>query len=141
MQHVSNASTHKSTGRLTNNVPMCLSKITVTTIGYGDIIPQTWMGKTIASCFSIFAISFFALPAVSKKEKLLKLNIFGLVVMYSHYSVSEHDEARDLCVSILLPSKISWRQNKRKTGGKCNPRAEVTQSAKNVILLFCWTPE
>ncbi|KAM8893359.1 potassium voltage-gated channel subfamily KQT member 1.1 isoform 2-T2 [Spinachia spinachia] len=37
--------------------------VTVTTIGYGDKVPQTWMGKTIASCFSVFAISFFALPA------------------------------------------------------------------------------
>lgn len=39
------------------------SKVTVTTIGYGDKVPQTWIGKTIASCFSVFAISFFALPA------------------------------------------------------------------------------
>uniref|UniRef100_A0A3Q2PDY2 Potassium voltage-gated channel subfamily KQT member 1 n=1 Tax=Fundulus heteroclitus TaxID=8078 RepID=A0A3Q2PDY2_FUNHE len=38
-------------------------KVTVTTIGYGDKVPQTWIGKTIASCFSVFAISFFALPA------------------------------------------------------------------------------
>ncbi|XP_059622249.1 potassium voltage-gated channel subfamily KQT member 1-like isoform X2 [Phlebotomus argentipes] len=37
--------------------------ITVTTIGYGDAVPQTWMGKIVASCFSVFAISFFALPA------------------------------------------------------------------------------
>uniref|UniRef100_A0A665WIT2 Potassium voltage-gated channel subfamily KQT member 1 n=1 Tax=Echeneis naucrates TaxID=173247 RepID=A0A665WIT2_ECHNA len=35
--------------------------VTVTTIGYGDKVPQTWIGKTIASCFSVFAISFFAL--------------------------------------------------------------------------------
>lgn len=41
-------------------------QITVTTIGYGDAVPQTWMGKIVASCFSVFAISFFALPAVSK---------------------------------------------------------------------------
>lgn len=40
-------------------------KITVTTIGYGDQVPQTWLGKIVASCFSVFAISFFALPAVS----------------------------------------------------------------------------
>lgn len=40
--------------------------ITVTTIGYGDTVPQTWMGKIVASCFSVFAISFFALPAVSE---------------------------------------------------------------------------
>nr|XP_054774660.1 potassium voltage-gated channel subfamily KQT member 1-like [Lytechinus pictus] len=37
--------------------------VTVTTIGYGDKVPNTWLGKMIASCFSIFAISFFALPA------------------------------------------------------------------------------
>ncbi|CAH1250672.1 KCNQ1 [Branchiostoma lanceolatum] len=37
--------------------------ITVTTIGYGDKTPHTWIGKLIASCFSVFAISFFALPA------------------------------------------------------------------------------
>ncbi|KAA0723593.1 Potassium voltage-gated channel subfamily KQT member 1 [Triplophysa tibetana] len=37
--------------------------VTVCTIGYGDKVPQTWIGKTIASCFSVFAISFFALPA------------------------------------------------------------------------------
>lgn len=45
--------------------------ITVTTIGYGDAVPKTWMGKIVASCFSVFAISFFALPAVS--SVLLKL--------------------------------------------------------------------
>ncbi|PAV60326.1 hypothetical protein WR25_15435 [Diploscapter pachys] len=37
--------------------------ITMTTIGYGDVVPQTWIGRIVASCFSIFAISFFALPA------------------------------------------------------------------------------
>uniref|UniRef100_A0A8C6TEC4 IKs producing slow voltage-gated potassium channel subunit alpha KvLQT1 n=1 Tax=Neogobius melanostomus TaxID=47308 RepID=A0A8C6TEC4_9GOBI len=37
--------------------------VTVTTIGYGDLIPMTWLGKTITSCFALFAISFFALPA------------------------------------------------------------------------------
>ncbi|CAB1331508.1 unnamed protein product [Coregonus sp. 'balchen'] len=43
--------------------PGCKQPVTVTTIGYGDKIPQTWIGKCIASCFSVFAISFFALPA------------------------------------------------------------------------------
>lgn len=45
--------------------------ITVTTIGYGDTVPQTWMGKIVASGFSVFAISFFALPAVSLRWKYL----------------------------------------------------------------------
>uniref|UniRef100_A0A915MKD2 IKs producing slow voltage-gated potassium channel subunit alpha KvLQT1 n=1 Tax=Meloidogyne javanica TaxID=6303 RepID=A0A915MKD2_MELJA len=38
-------------------------QITMTTIGYGDVVPQTWIGRIVASCFAIFAISFFALPA------------------------------------------------------------------------------
>ncbi|XP_077569967.1 potassium voltage-gated channel subfamily KQT member 1.1 isoform X2 [Stigmatopora nigra] len=37
--------------------------ITVTTVGYGDIIPVTWVGKMIASLFSVFAVAFFVLPA------------------------------------------------------------------------------
>lgn len=49
---------------------LCL-QVTVTTIGYGDKIPQTWIGKAIASCFSVFAISFFALPAVSSLISLI----------------------------------------------------------------------
>ncbi len=50
-------------------------QITVTTIGYGDTVPQTWMGRIVASCFSVFAISFFALPAVSKLDVSLALYI------------------------------------------------------------------
>ena len=43
---------------------LIIFQITVTTIGYGDTVPRTWLGKIVASCFSVFAISFFALPAV-----------------------------------------------------------------------------
>ena len=52
---------------------MCVSsiqQITVMTIGYGDKVPRTWMGKIVASCFAVFAISFFALPAVSISQTL-----------------------------------------------------------------------
>jgi len=37
--------------------------VTVATIGYGDKVPTTWMGKMVASCFCVFGIAFFALPA------------------------------------------------------------------------------
>ncbi|XP_053721929.1 potassium voltage-gated channel subfamily KQT member 1-like [Synchiropus splendidus] len=37
--------------------------ITLTTIGYGDMIPVSWAGKAIASFFAVFAVAFFALPA------------------------------------------------------------------------------
>ncbi|RNA21314.1 potassium voltage-gated channel subfamily KQT member 1-like isoform X1 [Brachionus plicatilis] len=37
--------------------------VTVATIGYGDKVPTTWWGKMVASCFCVFGIAFFALPA------------------------------------------------------------------------------
>lgn len=56
--------------------------ITVTTIGYGDTVPRTWMGKIVASCFSVFAISFFALPAVSI-----------LLFIYNKFSIAKYVES------------------------------------------------
>lgn len=53
-------------------------QVTVTTIGYGDKIPQTWIGKAIASCFSVFAISFFALPAVNNIILLLLIHFINI---------------------------------------------------------------
>ncbi|XP_053124829.1 potassium voltage-gated channel subfamily KQT member 4 isoform X2 [Hemicordylus capensis] len=37
--------------------------ITLTTIGYGDKTPKTWLGRVLAACFALLGISFFALPA------------------------------------------------------------------------------
>ncbi|NWI19557.1 KCNQ4 protein, partial [Crypturellus soui] len=39
--------------------------ITLTTIGYGDKTPETWLGRMLAATFALLGISFFALPAVS----------------------------------------------------------------------------
>lgn len=41
------------------------SQITLTTIGYGDKTPHTWLGRVLAAGFALLGISFFALPAVS----------------------------------------------------------------------------
>ncbi|KAM9533293.1 potassium voltage-gated channel subfamily KQT member 4 isoform 2-T2 [Guaruba guarouba] len=37
--------------------------VTLTTIGYGDKTPQTWLGRMLAASFALLGISFFALPA------------------------------------------------------------------------------
>ncbi|XP_033860589.3 potassium voltage-gated channel subfamily KQT member 5-like isoform X2 [Acipenser ruthenus] len=37
--------------------------ITLTTIGYGDKTPHTWMGRLLSAGFALLGISFFALPA------------------------------------------------------------------------------
>jgi len=37
--------------------------ITLTTIGYGDKTPLTWLGRLLSAGFALLGISFFALPA------------------------------------------------------------------------------
>ncbi|XP_077152174.1 potassium voltage-gated channel subfamily KQT member 4 isoform X3 [Ranitomeya variabilis] len=37
--------------------------ITLTTIGYGDKTPHTWLGRVLAAGFALLGTSFFALPA------------------------------------------------------------------------------
>ncbi|MBN3307542.1 potassium voltage-gated channel subfamily KQT member 4 [Amia ocellicauda] len=37
--------------------------ITLTTIGYGDMTPRTWLGRLLAAGFALLGVSFFALPA------------------------------------------------------------------------------
>lgn len=49
-----------------------LLQITLCTVGYGDAVPETWQGKVIASFCALLGISFFALPAVSNIQTLLK---------------------------------------------------------------------
>lgn len=48
--------------------PRCCvpAQVTLTTIGYGDKAPQTWLGRMLAAGFALLGISFFALPAVSR---------------------------------------------------------------------------
>ncbi|XP_054165209.1 potassium voltage-gated channel subfamily KQT member 2-like [Oppia nitens] len=37
--------------------------ITLSTIGYGDRVPITWLGKLISSLFTVLGVAIFALPA------------------------------------------------------------------------------
>uniref|UniRef100_A0A3P8PJG4 Potassium voltage-gated channel subfamily KQT member 1 n=1 Tax=Astatotilapia calliptera TaxID=8154 RepID=A0A3P8PJG4_ASTCA len=67
--------------------------VTVTTIGYGDKVPQTWIGKTIASCFSVFAISFFALPAVSAVRNFHLTISLSCATSWRCFAVENFDSA------------------------------------------------
>lgn len=50
---------------------MLLVQVTLCTVGYGDTVPITWSGKVIASFCAVLGISFFALPAVSTRVRVL----------------------------------------------------------------------
>ncbi len=42
---------------------MLLQIVTLATVGYGDRVPITWLGKLISSIFTILGVAIFALPA------------------------------------------------------------------------------
>ncbi|XP_009331747.1 PREDICTED: potassium voltage-gated channel subfamily KQT member 4 [Pygoscelis adeliae] len=65
--------------------------VTLTTIGYGDKTPQTWLGRMLAAVFALLGISFFALPAVSGAGERFNFSMFlfnpnprELVLMFEH---------------------------------------------------------
>lgn len=90
--------------------------ITVTTIGYGDIVPQTWMGKIVASCFSVFAISFFALPAVS----LLILSSFEAPFSLFSFITCQHQKKK------IKNHREFWDQASRWRFSKSNGKSTLT---------------
>ncbi|XP_069821629.1 potassium voltage-gated channel subfamily KQT member 1-like isoform X4 [Dendropsophus ebraccatus] len=99
--------------------------VTVTTIGYGDKVPQTWIGKTIASCFSVFAISFFALPA----------GILG-----SGFALKVQQKQRQKHFNRQIPAAASLIQNRRcKKKTKSVHEALVTPTSPTLAPL-CLSP-
>ncbi|HML96521.1 MAG TPA: ion transporter [Thermodesulfobacteriota bacterium] len=56
---------HKMQPHAFSNIPdaMWWAVVTLSTVGYGDILPHTPAGKVIASCVSMLGIAIFAIPA------------------------------------------------------------------------------
>ena len=71
-------------------VYMCVcfyTQITLTTIGYGDKTPRTWLGRLLAAGFALLGVSFFALPAVSPSHWSTSLSVpFPANQVWSHAS-------------------------------------------------------
>lgn len=53
-------------------------QITLTTIGYGDKTPHTWLGRLLAAGFALLGVSFFALPAVSAPVAQLPIHFLSI---------------------------------------------------------------
>ncbi|MCL4245449.1 MAG: ion transporter [Candidatus Dadabacteria bacterium] len=56
---------HKTQPHAFGNIPdaMWWAVVTLSTVGYGDLLPHTPLGKVIASCVSVLGIAIFAIPA------------------------------------------------------------------------------
>ncbi|KAM5247865.1 potassium voltage-gated channel subfamily KQT member 4 isoform 4-T4 [Ctenodactylus gundi] len=87
------------TWKLLGSVVYAHSKITLTTIGYGDKTPHTWLGRVLAAGFALLGISFFALPAGILGSG------FALKVQEQHRQ--KHFEKRRMPAANLI--QAAWR--------------------------------
>ncbi|XP_073173677.1 potassium voltage-gated channel subfamily KQT member 4 isoform X3 [Lepidochelys kempii] len=87
------------TWKLLGSVVYAHSKITLTTIGYGDKTPNTWLGRVLAAGFALLGISFFALPAGILGSG------FALKVQEQHRQ--KHFEKRRMPAANLI--QAAWR--------------------------------
>ncbi|KPP61613.1 hypothetical protein Z043_120268 [Scleropages formosus] len=90
-------------------------QITLTTIGYGDKTPQTWMGRLLSAGFALLGISFFALPAGILGSG------FALKVQEQHRQ--KHFEKRRNPAASLI-QKLSFKERVR----MASPRGQSIKS-------------
>lgn len=57
--------------------------VSLTTVGYGDKYPETWIGKLLTAVFFTLGITFFALPAgilgTGFALKVMIANLYNLI--------------------------------------------------------------
>ena len=60
-----------------NSIPMSLwwAVVTITTVGYGDIVPSTLFGKILSSGFMAFGAMTISLPVMSIVTKFLTVYV------------------------------------------------------------------
>lgn len=73
-------------------------QITLCTVGYGDMVPETWQGKIIASFCALLGISFFALPAVSF-EKYATGDFDSISILLTQYASALFECYSNICSS------------------------------------------
>uniref|UniRef100_A0A8I4A3S2 Potassium voltage-gated channel subfamily Q member 4 n=1 Tax=Callithrix jacchus TaxID=9483 RepID=A0A8I4A3S2_CALJA len=103
--------------------------ITLTTIGYGDKTPHTWLGRVLAAGFALLGISFFALPAGILGSG------FALKVQEQHRQ--KHFEKRRMPAANLI--QAAWRLYSTDTS-----RAYLTATwyyYDSILPSFSWTEE
>lgn len=88
-----------------------LTKITLTTIGYGDKTPRTWQGRLLAACFALLGVSFFALPAVGSLSPPISENFLSVTQNKVDLCQSGNSGVR-LCLegSRATPTEALWEE-------------------------------
>lgn len=85
---------------------MWWSLATLTTIGFGDVVPITPLGKIVGGCFMVFGIAMYALPigivssgfarAISRREFVITWNMVARVPLFRALAAREVADIMDL---------------------------------------------
>ena len=73
------------------------SIVTITTVGYGDIAPQSIMGQTIASMLMLIGYAIIAVPTSILGSEFIKVKSHKKKYVCSKCKLSEHDDDANFC--------------------------------------------
>ncbi len=73
------------------------SIVTITTVGYGDIAPQTVLGQTIASMLMIVGFAIIAIPTSIIGSELVKMKPHKNTQVCSNCQFAMHDDDASYC--------------------------------------------
>jgi voltage-gated potassium channel len=71
--------------------------VTITTVGYGDIAPQTVLGQTIASMLMIVGFAIIAVPTSIIGSELVRSNTNNNTQVCQSCNFNEHDDDAKFC--------------------------------------------
>lgn len=71
--------------------------VTITTVGYGDIAPQTVLGQTIASMLMIVGFAIIAVPTSIIGSELIKTKTRENTQICQNCNFAEHDDDAKYC--------------------------------------------
>ena len=84
------------------------SIVTITTVGYGDITPQTTLGQMVASCLMIFSYAIIAIPTGIISSSFIKYRASQLICPRCQTSFHDNDAKYcKLCGTGLRPVIIA----------------------------------
>lgn len=73
--------------------------VTLTTVGYGDIAPQSTLGQAIASMIMILGYAIIAIPTGIVSVELARQSRRGPVALCTNCGRTEHEEGEQFCAS------------------------------------------
>lgn len=114
---------HETQPDIFSSIPhaMWWSMATLTTVGYGDVVPHTMMGKTFGAFVMFIGIAMYAVPTgilvaafyqeVKRKDFIATWDMVAQIPFFSHLSASEIASITDLLsLHMVQPGEVIFKK-------------------------------